>query len=60
VNENEPRVISMTDHFLMLSLRERLERGSPLAEEEWRFLERLLDRMELDSLQETGFPPEWT
>jgi hypothetical protein len=56
---NEPRMIGLTDHFLVLSLRDRLERGSPLAPEEWDFLARLLDKLELDSLQVAGFPEEW-
>jgi hypothetical protein len=59
MSEPEVEVVCLTDHFLVLSLRERLERGSPLALEEWRFLERLLDRLELDALQVSGFPPEW-
>jgi hypothetical protein len=55
---SEPQVICLTDHFLMLELRERIERGSPLAPEEWQFLERLLDKLELRSL-DYGFPEEW-
>jgi hypothetical protein len=59
MSKPQPQVVSLTDHFLVLSLKERLERGSPLAEEEWQFLERLLDKLELDSLQVAGFPVEW-
>ena len=53
-------MIGMTDHFLALALCELLERGSPLAPEEWDYLARLLDRIEFDSLQVDGFPVEWT
>jgi hypothetical protein len=45
-------------HFVLIGLRERIERGSPLAAEEWEFLERLLDKLELALLVETGLP-EW-
>jgi hypothetical protein len=53
-----PVMFSLTDHFVVLGLRERIERGSPLAPEEWQFLERLLDNFELASL-DAGFPEEW-
>jgi hypothetical protein len=55
---SEPRMACLTDHFVLIGLRERIERGSPLAPEEWQFLERLLDKLEL-ALLDWGFPQEW-
>jgi hypothetical protein len=60
MSKPEPQMVCLTDHFVVLSLRDRLERGSPLAPEEWQYLQRVLDKIELDSLQEDGFPEEWT
>jgi ribosome assembly protein YihI (activator of Der GTPase) len=59
MSKPEPQMICLTDHFLVLSLCERLDRGSPLALEEVEYLQRVLDRIELDSLQEDGFPKDW-
>jgi hypothetical protein len=58
MSEPQPQVVSLTDHFVLIGLRERIERGSPLAPEEWQFLERLLDKFELASL-DAGFPEDW-
>ena len=59
MSKPEPQMFCMTDHFVVLELRDRIERGSPLAPEEWQYLQRVLDKIELDSLQEHGFPEEW-
>jgi hypothetical protein len=52
-------IVSLTDQVLVAELRERIERGSPLAPEEWEYLQRVLDKLELDTLQVAGFPREW-
>jgi hypothetical protein len=58
MNKPEPQMFCTTDHFFALELRDRIERGSPLAPEEWQFLARLLDKLELASL-DAGFPEDW-
>jgi hypothetical protein len=60
MSKPEPQMVCTTDHFFVLELRDRIEQGSPLAPEEWEYLQRVLDKIELDSLQEDGFPEEWT
>jgi HK97 family phage prohead protease len=37
MSKPEPQMVCMTDHFFALELRDRIERGSPLAPEEWQF-----------------------
>jgi hypothetical protein len=51
-------MISMTDEFRLREFAERHERNGLLAEVEWEFLERYLERLELDR-PEAGFEGRW-
>jgi hypothetical protein len=56
---SEPQIISTTDHYKLLELAERYERDGLLAEVEWEFLQRYLERLELEQ-PEAGFEDRWT
>jgi hypothetical protein len=54
------QVSAMTDWVLLEGIKAKVKAGEALTEEDVEFLQRLVDWLDAKSLEEEGFPEEWT